>query len=250
MLGTGVTLNTSGSTSSNTANPNPPNSLSLSDLANASTSNSSLINLNPITANVTGTLPLSVNGIPGITIDPSNPPAILLGLATPNDLATFQVTTNAAFTNVLNGFVSNISNTLSAFSDGNVLQAITGIVSMVGNFGPLSTKLPIINKSVNDLVGIANNLNSVVSTLTSQDSSATLISALSGNSGLLTQLNAAIQGLPAAASAIAMAPGYLQTLINQSGQAAQSQFASATDTFNSAATAAEGCAQRCPGDTG
>src|SRR4029077_19346547 len=77
--------------------------------------------------------------------------------------------------------------------------------------------------------------------LTSQVSPTTLIGALSGSSGLLAQLNTDIQGLPAAAqSAIAMAPGFLQTLITQSGQAGQNQFANATDAFNTAATAAEG----------
>ena len=124
-----------------------------------------------------GHLALSVNGVPGITIDPTNPPAILLGLATPDDLGSFQVTTNAAFNNVLNGFVSNISNQLSAFSDGNVLQAITGIVSMLAASALQCQAADHQQECQRPGRDRQSDLNSVVSTLTSQDNPATLISA-------------------------------------------------------------------------
>jgi len=238
-IGTGVALDTMGTSS------NPPNTLSLSDLASASTTSSSLLTVQPITATVTGSLPLSVSGVPGIQVDPSNPPAIMLGLATPNDLGSFQVTTNVAFNNLLSGFVSAVGDQLSsAFSDGDVLGAVTSLVKLLGNFGPLSAKLPIVNKSVEDLVGIANNLNNVVSALTGGTNPQTLIGELSGTTGLLAQLNTAIQNLPAADQAqIAMAPGYLQTIITQSGQAAQNQFGNANDALFTAANAAAGALQ-------
>ncbi len=73
---------------------------------------------------------------------------------------------------------------------------------------------------------------------------ATLLADLQGPNGLLAQLNADIAGLSTADQAlIAMAPSYLQTLITQSGQAAQNQFSSANDAFFSAATAALGALQ-------
>jgi Ca2+-binding RTX toxin-like protein len=235
-LGTGITLNTAS---------NSGGILSLSDLANLSNI-SSVLTVQPITATVKGDLPLFVTGgdALGITTDPKNPPGIKLGLATPNDLSSFQVTPNDAFNNLLSNFVSSIGDKLSSFGDGNIIDTITNVVKMLSSFGPFNTKLQPFNASVEDLVGIAQPLENLISVLQGKADPATLIGSAASSgllAGIMSQLNTAIQGLPAAEqSALAMTPGYLQTVIGQSGQAAQGGFASAGDAVLTAVNAAAG----------
>src|SRR5579883_1848298 len=194
-LGTGLTLNTS----------DPSGRVFLGDLL---TGTDNPFTVQPVTATVSGQLPLTVNGV-SVGIDPTNPPALTFGLGKANDLSTFTVTPNAAFTNVLTSF--------SSFGSGDVVQTLEQLVTLLANnSGILGTKLPFINESVNDILGITNQLQALENTLTSAVDPTALKTAASS---AVSQLSAAIQALPTGTpeTALGTVRDDLQAAIDQDG---------------------------------
>ncbi|HEV3084142.1 MAG TPA: hypothetical protein VGY66_30445, partial [Gemmataceae bacterium] len=100
----------------------------------------------PITVDLGAHLPIAVSGL---TIPGLGTPAIDVSLATPNDPTSIQVTPNADFNNALKDF--------SHFSIQDVVNLLLKVVDFLKNqnINGLNTKLPLINKSVNDLLGLA-----------------------------------------------------------------------------------------------
>jgi hypothetical protein len=172
-IGTGVTLNTS----------DPSGRIPLADLiANLSSD----LNVQSPTVTVNGHFPLTVSGINvGIS---GTPPAFDLSLGTPNDLSTLSFAPNSQFNSLLSGFQS--------FDTANVIQLIQQLANMLkgSNVGAFSAKLPLINKSINDLLGLADSLVNKVSSLQSQVDSPAL-KATAQN--ILDSLMMAIGNLPA-----------------------------------------------------
>src|SRR5579884_4084888 len=194
-LGSGLTLNTS----------NSSGRVLLSDLL---TGTDNPFTVQPVTATVAGQLPLTVKGV-SVGIDPNNPPALTFSLGKANDLSTFTVTPNAAFTNVLAGF--------SSFGSGDVVQTIQQLINLlVKNSGILGTKLPLLNESINDILGILNQLQTVEKTLTSAVDPTGLKTAASA---VVSQLSTAIQALPVGTdlTALGLVRDDLQAAIDQAG---------------------------------
>ena len=144
---TGVTLN---STSSN-------GQVSLSTLLQNATSD---LTIQSPQATLQGQFPLTLSGISLPGYDPSNPPAIALSLANDNDLTSITATPNSAFTNILSG--------LTSFNVGDLSQAFQNVETSLlqGNLlGALSTPLPLVNKSLNDILGTTSLFNKVTTAL-------------------------------------------------------------------------------------
>ena len=98
----------------------------------------------PVTANLTGQFPVTVTPGPGVA---GGSGSLGLSLGTPNDLTTVTVTPSAGFTASLGGFAN-----LSLDDVQQALQGISGLLS--GSvLGAFSTPLPLLDKSLNDLLG-------------------------------------------------------------------------------------------------
>ena len=109
------------------------------------------LNVQPIHATLTGTLPLSVTGV---NLGLSSTPSLSLSLGKANDLTTVTATPNAALQSLLNGFAnltpSDVGQSLQTMSTSLLQDPIQGAASLLGAF---NTPLPLINKSLNDLLG-------------------------------------------------------------------------------------------------
>ncbi|RIK78198.1 MAG: hypothetical protein DCC68_15775 [Planctomycetota bacterium] len=108
-----------------------------------------------LVANVTGELPLVVSGV-NLGIDPLNPPAIDISLATPNDLSSIQFVPNAAFEDLLADFAD--------FDLEDVAAMVQSLVDLLqsADIGVFDRDLPLVNRSVNDLLGVVDSLAATV----------------------------------------------------------------------------------------
>jgi Ca2+-binding RTX toxin-like protein len=102
-------------------------------------------------ATVAGELPLSVIGI-DVGVDPLNPPAIDISLATPNDLTSIQFVPNAAFDALLADFES--------FDLEDVAQMIQSLIGLLdsADIGAFDRELPLVKASINDMLGVVDDL--------------------------------------------------------------------------------------------
>ena len=125
-------------------------------------------------ANLTGTLPLSVTGVNlGLTSNPS----LSLSLSDPTNPGSVTVTPNGAFQTILNGF--------SSISTAGVGQALQDMANLLQDpcqgasalLGAFNTPLPIINKSLNDILGTSTALASAATYLNQLSSLPSLESA-------------------------------------------------------------------------
>lgn len=108
-----------------------------------------------LVASVDGELPLVVTGL-NLGIDPLNPPAIDISLATPNDLSSIQFVPNAAFDDLIADFAD--------FDLEDVAAMIQSLVDLLqsADIGVFDRDLPLVNRSVNDLLGVVDNLAATV----------------------------------------------------------------------------------------
>jgi Ca2+-binding RTX toxin-like protein len=168
--GTGLTLNGTGSDS-------------LQSLMNTAT-NASLLTAQSVTASLQGQFPLTVTGVPGINVSSAS---LGLSLGTPNDLTTVTVTPNSQ----LNAALSEFAN-LDIGDVQQALQAISGFLSG-SDLGVFTTKLPLLNESLDDLLDTSGIFNTAASALGQSD---VLSSLQTEVQTLSSSLRSAIEGLP------------------------------------------------------
>ncbi len=139
----------------------------------------------PVTANLVGQFPVTVMPGPGVT---GGSGSLGLSLGTPNDLTTVTVTPSAGFTAALGGF--------SNLSLDDVQQALQGISGLLSGsaLGVFSTPLPLIDKSLNDLLGTSVAFTNAATAL---GGPAQLSALTSTAQGLYNTLISALDALPA-----------------------------------------------------
>ncbi len=162
-VGTGITLKDPGT------GPDADLRITFDELLN---NISSVPVLDPLTATLAGNLPFAVTPLALSTqlgIDPMNPPAIAISLATPNDLSSIQFTPNAAFEAVLNGFAD--------FGTEDIIAALQALVAFLksSDIGAFNAEIPLLGRSVNDLLQVVDKLEGIVADLTAGVTGAALM---------------------------------------------------------------------------
>ena len=129
----------------------------------------------PVTATLQGQFPVTVTAGPGMR---GGSGSLALSLAKPNDLTSVTVTPSAGFTAALGGFAS--------LNLDDVQQALDGISGLLSGslLGAFTTPLPLLGKSLSDLLGTSSIFSSAATAL--------------GNSGQLSALQNTVQSLSAA----------------------------------------------------